>query len=76
MAEKTEHQQQAKIFLAVSDPTQLQIVELLAGCNEMSSSAIAQKLDISLSLSCHHTKALAEVGLVEKRKEGQITYTF
>lgn len=74
MVEKTEQQQQAKIFMALSDPTRLQIVELLASCNEMSSSAIAQKLDISLSLACHHTKALAEAGLVEKRKEGQTSY--
>jgi len=74
MVEKTEQQQQAKIFMALSDPTRLQIVELLASCHEMSSSAIADKLDISLSLTCHHTKALAEAGLVEKRKEGQTSY--
>ncbi len=74
MTEKAEHLQRAKIFMALSDPTRLQIVELLAGCDEMSSSVIAETLNISLSLACHHTKALAEAGLVEKHKEGQTTY--
>ncbi len=68
------HQQRAKILMALADPTRLQIVELLAGCDEISSSTIAETLTISLSLACHHTKTLADAGLVEKRKEGQTTY--
>ncbi|MGA7937872.1 MAG: metalloregulator ArsR/SmtB family transcription factor [Kovacikia sp.] len=74
MANKNQYQQRAKIFMALSDSTRLQIVELLAGCDQMSSSVIAEKLEISLSLACHHTKALAEAGLVEKCKEGQTSY--
>jgi ArsR family transcriptional regulator, arsenate/arsenite/antimonite-responsive transcriptional repressor len=75
MPEKTEYQQQAKIFTALSDPTRLQIVELLAGCDELATAAIADKLEISLSLACHHAKILAEAGLIEKRKEGQTSYS-
>ena len=75
MPDKTEYQQQAKIFTALSDPTRLQIVELLAGCDELATAAIAEKLEISLSLACHHAKILAESGLIEKRKEGQTSYS-
>ena len=74
MAEKTETEQRAKIFTALSDPTRLRIVELLAGCDEMSSSEIAERLGISLALFCHHSKTLIEAGLIEKRKVGQTKY--
>lgn len=74
MAGHTTYHQQAKIFMALADPTRLQMVALLAGCQEMSSSLLAERLNISLSLACHHTKNLAEAGLVEKRREGQTVY--
>lgn len=63
-----------KIFAALADPTRLQIVELLLQTPEMSSSEIAQKLNISLALLCHHGKILVEAGLLIARKEGQTKY--
>jgi DNA-binding transcriptional ArsR family regulator len=74
MTGKDDYQHQAKILAALADPTRLQILELLAGCVELSSTVISEKLEISLSLTCHHTKLLAESGLIEKRKEGQTSY--
>jgi ArsR family transcriptional regulator len=74
MTGKKDYQQQAKVFMALSDPTRLQMVELLAGCEEVGTTLIAEKLNISLSLACHHTKILADTGLIEKRKEGQTSY--
>jgi DNA-binding transcriptional ArsR family regulator len=62
-----------KDFAALSDPTRLRFVELLASCDEMSGSEIADKLGISLALYCHHSKLLAEVGLI-KTKRGQTKY--
>jgi DNA-binding transcriptional ArsR family regulator len=64
----------AKIFAALSDPTRLRIVEMLASCEEMSGSEIANHLGISLALFCHHSKTLAEAGLIQIRKEGQTKY--
>jgi ArsR family transcriptional regulator, arsenate/arsenite/antimonite-responsive transcriptional repressor len=75
MTTKKDFSQQAKLFTALSDPTRLQIVEQLTECDEMGTATLAEKLAISLSLACHHTKILAETGLVEKRKEGQTTYS-
>jgi DNA-binding transcriptional ArsR family regulator len=74
MAEKQSSEQRAKIFAALSDPTRLKIVELLASSKEMSGSEIADKLGISLALFCHHSKTLNEAGLIQQRKEGQTKY--
>jgi DNA-binding transcriptional ArsR family regulator len=72
---KAEREQRAKILAALSDSTRLQIVELLAEYGEMSGSEIAEKIAISHSLLCHHSKILAEAGVIKKRKEGQTTYS-
>lgn len=64
----------AKIFAALADPTRLQIVDLLLYSQELSSSEIAQQLNISLALLCHHGKILVEAGLMTARKEGQTKY--
>jgi len=64
----------AKIFAALADPTRLKIVELLAHAGELSGTEIAQRLNISLALFCHHSKTLSEAGLIDIRKEGQTKY--
>ena len=64
----------AKIFAALSDPTRLRIVEMLVSGEEMSGSEIANHLEISLALFCHHSKTLVEAGLIQIRKEGQTKY--
>ena len=69
---RTEHR--AKIFAALSDPTRLQIVEMLATQGEMSGSDIANQVGISLSLFCHHSKNLSEAGVIQIRREGQTKY--
>lgn len=74
MSETHSSEQRAKIFAALSDPTRLKIVELLASGKEMSGSEIADQLSISLALFCHHSKTLNEAGLVQQRKDGQTKY--
>ena len=71
MSKKISVQQRAKVFKALSDPTRLRIVEMLADCDEMCGSEMADKLGISLALLCHHWSALEHAGLITKRKEGQ-----
>lgn len=67
-------ERRAKIFAALSDPTRLRIVEMLAAQGEMCGSKIAGEMGISLALFCHHSKALTEAGVVQARKEGQTKY--
>jgi len=71
VSKKISVQQRAKVFKALSDPTRLRIVEMLADCDEMCGSEMADKLGISLALLCHHWSALEHAGLITKRKEGQ-----
>lgn len=70
----TTTEQRAKIFAALSDPTRLKIVELLATQGELSGSEIATEVGISLALFCHHSKTLSEAGLLQIRREGQSKY--
>jgi DNA-binding transcriptional ArsR family regulator len=74
MTQKLTNEQQAKIFSALSDPTRLRVVELLAKSDEMSGVEMAETLDISLALFCHHSKILVDVGLIKKRKQGLLKY--
>jgi len=64
-------EQRAKVFKALSDPTRLRMVEMLANCKQMCGTEIADSLGISLALLCHHWKTLEHAGLIVKKKEGQ-----
>lgn len=64
-------QERAKVFKALSDPTRLRMVEMLAETGQMSGSEIAENLGISLALLCHHWRTLEHAGLITKKKEGQ-----
>ncbi len=64
----------AKIFSALADPTRLSIVEALLADGELSSTEIANKLDISLALLCHHSKVLMEAGVLSLRRQGQTKF--
>lgn len=62
-----------RVFDALSDPTRLRMVALLAE-QELSGSELSEALRISPALVCHHMKALEDTGLVERRREGQMKY--
>jgi len=66
--------QRAKVFKALSDPTRLQIVEFLADGQERTGKDIADAVNITLALLCHHTSTLEESGILVKRKQGQSCY--
>ncbi|MBE9178287.1 helix-turn-helix transcriptional regulator [Oculatella sp. LEGE 06141] len=74
VADKADTEQRAKIFAALADPTRLRIVEMLAANGELSGSEIANHTGISLALFCHHSKILAEAGLIQVRRDGQTKY--
>ncbi len=62
-----------RVFAALSDPSRLRIVELLAA-GELTGADVAERLSISAPLACHHLKQLVEAGLIERRREGQAKY--
>ena len=66
--------QRARIFNALSDPTRLQIVELLSDGEERTGKEIADHLGITLALLCHHSNTLQQAGLLIRRKQGQCGY--
>jgi len=59
----------ADLFQAVSDPTRLRILALLARM-ELSVGELAQLLDQSQPRVSRHVRILADAGIVERRKEG------
>ncbi|HEY9746083.1 MAG TPA: metalloregulator ArsR/SmtB family transcription factor [Oculatellaceae cyanobacterium] len=66
--------QRARMFNALSDPTRLQIVELLSAQDELCGKELAEALSITLALLCHHTNVLVDAGVLSKRKQGQFSY--
>jgi DNA-binding transcriptional ArsR family regulator len=68
---KIDTEQRAKVFKARSDPTRLRMIEMLANCDRMCGTEIANSLGISLALLSHHWKPLEHAGLITKKKEGQ-----
>ena len=63
----------SRVFAALSDPTRLRMVELLAA-GEMTGAEVAERLAISPPLACHHLKQLVDAGLLERRRAGQAKY--
>ena len=74
MPSKVDTNTRSKIFAALSDPTRLRLVDLLAANDELAGAEIAKRLDISLALCCHHLRILEESDVIRKRKQGQTTY--
>lgn len=65
-------EQRAKIFKALSDPHRLEIVDALAAGGSMCGTQLAEQLDVSLALLCHHWDVLVDAGLVRKERQGQL----
>jgi DNA-binding transcriptional ArsR family regulator len=72
--ERTNLERRAKVFAALSDPTRLRIVDLLAREGRMTNSEASEKLGISAALYSHHGKILLEAGLATRKREGQRVY--
>lgn len=64
---KTDYVAEAKVLKALSEPTRLQIIDILS-CGELCACDILEKLSITQSTLSHHMKVLKECGLVHARK--------
>lgn len=65
-------EQRAKIFKALSDPRRIDIVDSLAKHGSQCGTQLAEELDVSIALLCHHWEVLVDCGLVKKERVGQL----
>jgi ArsR family transcriptional regulator len=61
----------AKVFAALGDPVRLRLLSLVAQAGEVCSCDLEDPLGKSQPTVSHHTKALAEAGLIVGEKRGR-----
>jgi len=61
----------AKVFAALGDPVRLRLLSLIAAQDEVCSCDLEEPLGKSQPTVSHHTKALAEAGLISGEKRGR-----
>jgi len=61
----------AQVFAALADPVRLRLLSLIAAAGEICSCDLLGPLDRSQPTVSHHTKVLAEAGLIAGEKRGR-----
>jgi ArsR family transcriptional regulator len=61
----------AKLFAALGDPVRLRLLSLIAEGDEVCSCDLEEPLGKSQPTVSHHTKALADAGLITGEKRGR-----
>ena len=61
----------AKVFAALGDPVRLRLLSMIAAHDEVCSCDLEAPLGKSQPTISHHTKALAEAGLITGEKRGR-----
>ena len=69
-----EAREAASIFGALADPVRLRMLSLIASETEVCSCALEGPLEKSKPTISHHTRILAEAGLIEGEKRGRWTW--
>ena len=64
----------ARGFAALADPVRLRLLSMIAACDEVCSCDLLKPLGKSQPTISHHTKALAEAGLITGDKRGRWVY--
>ncbi len=64
----------ALIFAALADPVRLRLLSLIGSRDEMCSCNLEKPLGKSQPTISHHTRVLAEAGLIVGEKRGRWTY--
>jgi len=64
----------ARGFAALADPVRLRLLSLIATAGEVCSCDLVEPLGKAQPTISHHTKALAEAGLIEGEKRGRWVY--
>jgi ArsR family transcriptional regulator len=61
----------ARVFAALADPVRLRLLSLIAEAGEICSCDLVEPLGKSQPTVSHHTKALADAGLIRGEKQGR-----
>jgi ArsR family transcriptional regulator, arsenate/arsenite/antimonite-responsive transcriptional repressor len=61
----------AKVFAALADPVRLRLLSMIAASDEACACELQEPLGKAQPTISHHTKALAEAGLIEGEKRGR-----
>jgi ArsR family transcriptional regulator len=61
----------ARVFAALADPVRLRLFSIVAGADEVCSCDLEEPLAKSQPTISHHTKALADAGLIVGEKRGR-----
>jgi ArsR family transcriptional regulator len=64
----------ARVFAALADPVRLRLLSIVASQEEVCSCELLEPLGKSQPTVSHHTKALAEAGLIVGEKRGKWTW--
>ena len=72
--EEIEAEQLARGFAALADPVRLRLLSLIAAEDEVCSCNLLEPLGKSQPTVSHHTKTLAEAGLITGEKRGRWVY--
>lgn len=64
----------AGVFAALSDPIRLRLLSIVAAQGEVCSCNLEEPLGKSQPTISHHTRVLAEAGLIEGEKRGRWTW--
>ena len=71
---RTDAESLARGFAALADPVRLRLLSLIAASEEVCSCDLLKPLGKSQPTVSHHTKALAEAGLIVGEKRGRWVY--
>lgn len=72
--DEDEAQLLAQAFAALADPVRLRLLSMIAGADEVCSCDLQEPLGRSQPTVSHHTKTLAEAGLIVGEKRGRWVY--
>ncbi len=72
--DEDEAQLLAHAFAALADPVRLRLLSMIAGADEVCSCDLQEPLGKSQPTVSHHTKTLAEAGLIVGEKRGRWVY--
>jgi DNA-binding transcriptional ArsR family regulator len=62
-----------ELFKSLSDPTRWAILQMVSGVAELPFSRLAEALDVGRPTISHHTRSLAEAGLIDVVRRGRTT---
>ena len=72
--DEAEAERLARCFAALADPIRLRVLSLIAAEDEVCACDLLESVDRSQPTVSHHTKLLAEAGLIIGEKRGRWTW--